>query len=68
VLANILKGPLIDLAPDMARHTATGGYAILSGLLTTQADDVINAYTEENFELCDQIVLGEWSSLTLRKS
>lgn len=67
VLANILKGPLIDLAPDMGRNIVTGGYAILSGLLNTQADDVINAYTAENFELVDQIILGEWSSLTLRK-
>ncbi len=67
VLANILKGPLIDLAPDMSRNIVTGGYAILSGLLNTQADDVINAYTAENFELVDQIILGEWSSLTLRK-
>lgn len=67
VLANILKGPLVDLAPDMDRNIAAGGYAILSGLLNTQADDVINAYTAENFELVDQIVLGEWSSLTLRK-
>lgn len=67
VLANILKGPLVDLAPDMGRNISKGGYAILSGLLNTQADDVINAYTAENFELVDQIVLGEWSSLTLRK-
>lgn len=67
VLANILKAPLIGLAPDMGNLLETGGYAILSGLLTTQADDVINAYTAENFDLCDQIILGEWSSLTLRK-
>ncbi len=67
VLANILKGPLVDLAPDMDRNIAAGGYAILSGLLNAQADDVINAYTAENFELVDQIILGEWSSLTLRK-
>ncbi|MDG1294300.1 MAG: 50S ribosomal protein L11 methyltransferase, partial [Planktomarina sp.] len=32
VFANILKGPLIELAPDMAAHLAPGGRAILSGL------------------------------------
>jgi ribosomal protein L11 methyltransferase len=36
VFANILKGPLIDLAPEMARRVAPGGHAILSGLLTEQ--------------------------------
>ncbi|MBD1206749.1 MAG: 50S ribosomal protein L11 methyltransferase, partial [Rhodobacteraceae bacterium] len=33
VFANILKGPLIELAPDMAAHVGVGGLAILSGLL-----------------------------------
>ncbi len=67
VCANILKAPLIGLAPDMGKLIANGGYTILSGLLTTQADDVINAYAAENFSICDHIILGEWSSLTLRK-
>ncbi|HHX88684.1 MAG TPA: 50S ribosomal protein L11 methyltransferase, partial [Paracoccus sp.] len=65
VFANILKGPLIALAPDMARHTAPGGYAILSGLLVTQADDVLAAYTAEGFALHHREDLGEWSVLTL---
>ncbi|MEY4698138.1 MAG: hypothetical protein RIT14_2566, partial [Pseudomonadota bacterium] len=37
VFANILKGPLIELAPDMAAHVAAGGLVILSGLLVVQA-------------------------------
>jgi ribosomal protein L11 methylase PrmA len=44
VFANILKGPLIALAPDMRAHMAPGGHAILSGILNEQADDVIAAY------------------------
>ena len=65
--ANILKGPLIALAPDMARHIAPGGYAILSGLLVTQADDVLAAYTAEGFSLHHREDLGEWSILTLTR-
>ena len=41
VFANILKGPLIDLAPDMASHIALQGHAILSGILAEQAREVI---------------------------
>ena len=67
VFANILKGPLIALAPDMARHTAPGGYAILSGLLVTQADDVLAAYTAQGFSLHHREDLGEWSILTLTR-
>jgi ribosomal protein L11 methyltransferase len=34
ILANILKGPLVALAPDMSKNSILGGYIILSGLLT----------------------------------
>lgn len=65
VFANILKQPLIDLAPDMARHVAQGGRAILSGLLTTQAEEVIAAYDAAGFDLERRDDLGEWSTLVV---
>ncbi len=66
VFANILKGPLIELAPDMATHIAPGGLAILSGLLVVQADSIIAAYQDAGFTLTDREDLGEWSALVLR--
>lgn len=68
VLANILKAPLIALAPDMARHLAPGGRAILSGLLTVQADEVAAAYAAEGMALESRDDLGEWSTLVVRKA
>lgn len=68
VFANILKGPLIDLAPDMASHVAPGGHVILSGLLNEQADEVIKTYAAEGFNLVHHDKLGEWSTLSLQKS
>lgn len=68
VLANILKAPLIALAPDMARHLAPGGRAILSGLLCVQADDVAAAYAAEGMALEAREDLGEWSTLVVRKA
>lgn len=44
VVANILSGPLVELAPMLARHTRAGGDIVLSGILAEQADSVINAY------------------------
>ena len=67
ILANILKGPLVALAPDMSKNSILGEYIILSGLLNTQADAVIDAYSDESFELVDHIKITEWSILTLRK-
>lgn len=44
VLANILAGPLVMLAPTLAAHTAAGGDIVLAGLLARQADEVAAAY------------------------
>lgn len=65
IFANILKGPLIDLAPAMAQRSAKGGRVILSGLLIAQADDVIAAYVEAGFSLIRRAELGDWATLTL---
>jgi ribosomal protein L11 methyltransferase len=67
VFANILKGPLIELAPDMAAHVAQGGLAILSGLLVVQAEAVTAAYLAEGFALQGREDIGEWSTLVLRR-
>jgi ribosomal protein L11 methyltransferase len=67
IFANILKGPLIDLAPDMAAHAATGGHVILSGILNEQADAVVAAYEAAGMTLEDRRVIGEWTTLTLRR-
>jgi ribosomal protein L11 methyltransferase len=67
IFANILKGPLIELAPDMAAHSAQGGYVILSGLLVEQAEDVLAAYDANGFDCETREDIGEWSCLTLIK-
>jgi len=44
VLANILSGPLCELAPQLTALLAPGGEIVLAGLLDEQAEDVITAY------------------------
>lgn len=67
VFANILKGPLIGLAPDMGRMVAKGGYAILSGILNPQADEVVKVYKEQGFAVENREEFGDWTTLTLRR-
>ncbi len=67
VFANILKAPLIDLAPEMARSLADGGYAILSGILNEQADEVVAVYERNRIALVHREEIGEWTTLTLQK-
>ncbi len=68
VFANILKGPLIELAPAMAAHTTTGSLVILSGLLVVQAEAVTAAYVAAGFTPHTRDDIGEWSTLVLRRN
>ncbi|WP_457648097.1 50S ribosomal protein L11 methyltransferase [Profundibacter sp.] len=68
VFANILKGPLISLAPDMGDSVKNGGYAILSGILNEQAQEVVKIYTYNGFDMVDKHENGEWTTLLLRRN
>lgn len=65
VFANILKGPLIALAPDMAKHIKPGGHAILSGILNEQADQVVSVYAQLGINVVHREEIVDWTTLTL---
>jgi ribosomal protein L11 methyltransferase len=67
VFANILKAPLVDLAPDMGANIAPNGHAILSGILNEQADEVVAAYQSAGFEVHTREEIGEWTTLTMTR-
>ncbi|HGG04200.1 MAG TPA: 50S ribosomal protein L11 methyltransferase [Aliiroseovarius sp.] len=66
VFANILKGPLIGLAPDMRDSLKPGGYAILSGILNPQAAEVEAVYRDLGFNTVHSEQIVDWTTLTLR--
>ena len=68
IFANILKPPLLDLAPCIRRYLKSGGHAIISGILDLQAIEIIEAYRQNNLEVQDRIDIGEWVTLTLISS
>ncbi|MBU1836458.1 MAG: 50S ribosomal protein L11 methyltransferase, partial [Alphaproteobacteria bacterium] len=67
VFANILKGPLIAIAEDMAKATQPGGTAILSGILNEQADAVVEVYARAGFNETRRDSIVDWTTLTLTK-
>ncbi|MBJ7447653.1 MAG: 50S ribosomal protein L11 methyltransferase [Brevundimonas sp.] len=68
VFANILAAPLVELAPDIAAALKPGGVAILSGLLRTQEERVLDAYRPLGFVVEQTIHHDAWSALQLRKA
>lgn len=67
ILANILAGPLIDLAPGIAARLAEGGRVVLSGLLEEQSPKVEDAYTGQGLVLTDKAIIDGWATLTLKR-
>jgi len=67
IIANILAGPLIELAPDFVNALAPTGTVVLAGLLDTQAEGVGAAYEKLGLTLSDRGA-GEWPVLVLSRT
>ena len=65
ILANILARPLRLMAGDLTRHLAPNGQLVLSGLLTSQVNWVMQAYLARGMALKRHIIIGDWSCLVL---
>ena len=64
VVANILSGPLIEMAAPITAHVKPGGSLILSGILAEQqADAVAGAYERLGLNVPERFVEGEWACL-----
>ena len=66
VLANILAGPLVELKENILAYLQPGGDLVLSGILESQAQSVVDAYSAD----CDDLevaVEGDWVRITGRK-
>lgn len=59
VIANILSGPLVELAPMLAEYTQTKGHIVLSGILKEQAEAVQLAYAAF-FDMDEPVYEDDW--------
>lgn len=67
LIANILAGPLIRLAPSLSRAVAQSGTLVLSGILIPQAPEVIASYLAQGFALLRHDRITGWSTLTFAR-
>lgn len=67
IIANILAGPLVEMAEDTLAVLDEQGRVILSGMLTEQAEEVAAAYTALGLTLKARIDIGKWSTLVLKQ-
>jgi len=67
ITANILAGPLVEMAEDISDALAKNGQLVLSGLLCTQEKEVLDAYEARGLVSQGRIEKGDWLALTLKK-
>jgi ribosomal protein L11 methyltransferase len=67
VVANILAGPLIRLAPRFAGALRPGGTLVLSGLVRGQQRAVLAAYRNRGLVLEARRIEQQWVTLALRR-
>ena len=66
VIANILAGPLVAMAPEIAAVAAPGAAIVLAGLLTAQAEAVVGAYAARGCVVSARDDRADWTILCLR--
>ncbi|MBU2588223.1 MAG: 50S ribosomal protein L11 methyltransferase [Alphaproteobacteria bacterium] len=68
LIANILAGPLVELAPDFARVIAPGGSLLLAGLLAGEQEAAVRrAMHRAGFRMAARLQRGDWAILWLRR-
>jgi len=66
VMANIEDHILATLAADLDRLTCSGGYLLLSGILTENEAPLLKLFCDQ-FDVIKNLQIGEWSGLVLHK-
>jgi ribosomal protein L11 methyltransferase len=67
IMSNILARPLVRFAPQLKRHLAPGGIAVLSGLLANQERMVLAAHRAQGLRLIKRIRHNSWNTLILQR-
>ena len=65
IVANVLAGPLVSMAAELAAIAAPGAAIVLAGLLETQRGEVLAGYEACGCRLVAADVRGEWTILRL---
>ena len=66
IVANINKNILLDIAEELRAKIKKTGILILSGLLFSDENDIIKAYSALNFQLKEKSAMDEWIALVLK--
>lgn len=67
IVANILAGPLCEMAQEMVKNIQPQGRLVLSGLLSRQIEEVTLAYEKAGAQVLSIKKVEDWVAITLTK-
>ncbi len=67
ILSNILANPLKEFAPQLFSHLSSQGYAVLSGFVDNQVDEVISAHEQNGLKLVKLYEIDNWRAALMQK-
>ena len=67
VCANIVADIVIRLSKDVGSYVKYGGIVIASGIIATQADEVVSAMEEAGFGIADAASDNDWRAFVFRR-
>ncbi len=67
IVANILLGPLVAMAGNVARHLTPDGVAVLSGVLSDQEKALRAVYAEAGLKFSRRVTIDGWHTLVMAK-
>jgi ribosomal protein L11 methyltransferase len=67
IVANLISGTLVMMAGELAARLGMGGYAVLSGILNGQEDEVTAACEQAGLRLEERYRDGKWVSLVVAR-
>ncbi len=66
IVANINKHILLDIAQSIKNRSIQNGRLILSGLLQTDKEEILQTYTKLGYALLDSANMDEWCALVFQ--
>ncbi len=68
IVANIQRNVLLEMLDDMQTHLAIGGLLLLSGLLHSDRDPMLQALHDQHLEMIEELSEGDWIALACRNA
>ncbi len=68
IMSNILANPLKEFAGFLAQNLSSGGYAIISGFIDNQIDEVITAHKAYGLQLIKVYSIDNWRAALIYKA